>query len=221
MAGLSVPAPYRKALRELATLPDESAERLIAALQAVAPFQTVEELRTVVRDALGQDDGELADWLIPALLSLSGQLRGEPGAQLAAALSESADLDLPSDVRTQLRSRMEDILATDALKSTAIAVELLTQHDRNYQTARVLTDIRPVFQSDVHDRPNGTVIVETLQLQTWDREGNSETLYIAMDKADLLELKSVIDRALEKTDTIDKWLGAQGIARFELDRRAL
>jgi hypothetical protein len=221
LAALSVPAPYRKALRELATLPDESAERLISGLQNIAPFQTVEELRAVVRDALEQADGELADWLIPALLSLSGQLRGEPGIQLAAVLSESADLDLPSDARTQLRSRMETILATDALKSTAIAVELLTQHHRNYQTARVLTDIRPVFSSDVHDRPNGTVIVETLQLQTWDREGNSETLYIAMDKADLLELRSVIDRALEKTDTIDKWLGTQGIARFELDRRAV
>jgi hypothetical protein len=63
--------------------------------------------------------------------------------------------------------------------------------------------------------------VEVLQLQTWNRDGATETLYIAMDEADLIELRGVMDRALDKTATLREMLEEQELTCFELDERNL
>jgi hypothetical protein len=113
--------------------------------------------------------------------------------RIAEALSRSADLDLSNDeARSRLGERVASILRTEALSTTAVGVELLTQFPRNYQVSRIFTDIRPLFHDEVEDRPTGAVIVETLQLQTWNRDGSTETLYVAMDEADLLEPRTTV-----------------------------
>lgn len=221
MSSLGVPAPFRRALLLLEQLDDEHAARLNDAFSNAPAFQPLGRLRSLARDVLPREQTAMADRLIPALLSLGGQLRGTPPEQVAEAVAGSADLELGPKSRERLRERVLALLSTPAISSTASAVELLTQHERNYQTARVFTDIRPIFQQNVGDPPTGAVIVEMLQLQTWDREGEGETLYVAMDESDLLELREVVDRALKKTDTLRRFLAEQQMAYFELDKREL
>jgi hypothetical protein len=86
--------------------------------------------------------------------------------EVAERLSESSDLDLDPLSRAQLRHRAEAILATEVLSTTAVATDLQTQNSRNFQSAKIVTDIRPVFDDEVQARPRGAVIVETLQIQT-------------------------------------------------------
>lgn len=218
---IGVPTAFRQALLVLEGLDEADAQRLLETVAAADRFQPVGTLRELVEQVLPEGQTAQAERLVPALLSLRGQLRGTPPERLAEALSGSADLDLGSDARKRLRDRVAALLGSAAITSTASAVELLTQHERNYQTARVFTDIRPIFERDVTDPPTGAVIVEMLQIQTWDREGQSETLYVALDESDLREIKEVVERALEKTDTLRSFLAEQSIAYFELDKREL
>lgn len=221
MAELGVPRPFDRSFLALEELDDSDAKALCEKLDAADSFQNLSALQALFRDAFPPDRGTDAQRLVSALLSARGQLRSSPPAQIAENLSESVDLDLSDDRRRRLRDRLLPLLASKALATTAGALELLTQHERNYQTARVVTDIRPVFADDVHDRPEGAVIVDTLQLQTWDRGGRAEMLAVAMDETDLRELREVIDRALAKTDTLREFLAEQDIACFQLDTRDL
>ncbi|HMJ03891.1 MAG TPA: hypothetical protein VK506_13190 [Conexibacter sp.] len=217
MASIGVPLAYRESLTALADLPESDAQRLVDAIAALPKFSSVSEIQAAARQALEDEAGGRADLLIPPLLSLRGQIRNKPGDQLSEVLSLSTDLDLPDDARARLRVRAGAILASPALATTAIAIDLQTQHHRNFQGARIFTDLRPVFQEDVDESPSGAVIVETLQIQTWDRDGDRETLFCALDETDLLELRDVVERALKKVATLKRMLDDQGLPYFELD----
>jgi hypothetical protein len=97
---------------------------------------------------------------------------------------------------------------------------LQTQNPRNFQSARIVTDIRPVFSDKVSAPPLGAVIVETLQIQTWTRDGSSELIFVSMDETDLLQLRETVDRALVKTRTLSTLLSDQNLPYFELEKEA-
>jgi hypothetical protein len=216
---IPVPPPLREPIAELAGLSVDKAEALAASLAAAEPFRSGAELSTIVRDSLGTDDGSQAEGIVQALLSLATSFRDIDRAELAAAVSRSQDLTLEEPARARLRETLETLLVIPAIQSVARAIDLLTLHERNYRTSRVITDIRPVFGPNVEEPPPGAVIVQTLQLHTWDRAGQEETLYIAMDSADLQELHKVIERALTKTEALKSRLEETRMYYFELDKR--
>jgi hypothetical protein len=218
MADFGVPFQYRDALTELAQLPEDRFDRLVDALASLPAFAPVADIRAAAAQALDVAP-DPADELVLPLLALRGQIRNKPAERIAETLSSSTDLDLPADARERLAKRVEAVLKTEVFSTTGIGIELLTQFPRNYQVARIFTDIRPLFHDDVEDRPTGAVIVETLQIQTWNRDGGQETLFVAMDEADLVELQGVVKRALKKTATVRAFLEDQGIGYFELDKR--
>jgi hypothetical protein len=219
IANLGIPQQFRAALALLSALADDEARALCDAVAAASAFQSVADLLNHIRSALPDAHAADADDLVPALLSLSSLARSADPITIAVAASKSANLELDDESRDRLQARLRPLLESKAISSTAAAIDVLTQHSRNYRTARVFTDIRPVFPEDVADLPTGAVLVETLQLQTWDRDGNSETIYVAMDEADLQELREVIDRALAKTATLRRVLANQNMSYFQLDKR--
>ncbi len=137
---------------------------------------------------------------------------------LARSISLSPDLELDETETAALEQRLDELLQIEAVESTAHAIEILTQNPRNYGSARVLTDVRHVFSRDVREPPRGATIVEVLQLHTWSPNGTSDTTYVAMDEADLMELGAVVDRALKKTTTLRKAMQDQQLTYFQLDR---
>ncbi len=222
IAELAVPQPYREALQQLAELPEDQAVRLIEALEALEPLAAIAVMADAVHDAFGGHPPLRVDRLMPPLLSLRSEFGGWSADSIADALSQSVDLALDPVGRDRLRARSLQIFATTAVTTTAIGIDLLTQHERNYGSARIFTDVRPLFSSDVEAPPIGAVVVEMLQLQTWGRDAQGQqTIHVAMDEADLIELEGVIKRALKKTGTIKASLREQGTPTFELDERTL
>ncbi len=223
MTPLSVPPVFRGALAALARIDERDAESLIRELSECPPFKAVAELQALAGEAVPDGYREDAESLVPALLTLSTLSRTNPltagTTAIADAASLSADLEVDDDARQALRARLERLLNATAIYTTAAAVDLLTQHPRNYGVSRVVTDMRPVFAQDVEERPSGAVLVHTLQLQTWNRDGRTETLYVAMDEADLRELQRTVGRALDKTNTLVQLLVDQRISYFQLDER--
>jgi hypothetical protein len=218
MAAFGVPPSYREALTTLAELTDDDAANLVAEIAALAAFSPVSKIQAATAKVLGEDVGPAATQLAFPLLALRGQLRKMKADEVAERLSESADLDLDQQARTQLRDRAAAILGTDVLATTAVATDLQTQNPRNFQSARIVTDIRPVFSDVIEQRPTGAVIVETLQIQTWTRDGNAELIFVSMDEEDLTLLKDIVDRALVKTNTLRALLIELDLPYFELEK---
>jgi hypothetical protein len=221
MAEIAIPKSFGEALEALVELDDTHVATLMAEVADQAPFLQVAELQRAITSTFAAEDRARADQLIPALIGLRGSLRSSvPVEEMAAMVSRSGDLTLSAEQRERLKSRLLPLLGCAAVASTAAAVELLTQHPRNYQSSRVITDIRPVFGGDPTTPPLGVVVVDTLQFSTWNRDGKHETISVAMDAVDLASLREVIDRALAKTTTVRGMMAAQGLTTFEMDKDA-
>jgi hypothetical protein len=218
VAEIWIPLPYREALMALARLPGETADRLVDALAALEAYSPVSRIQEVTTSVLGEGASPAERQLGLPLLALRGQYRQTSLEDIAKRVSESTEFELDSEERADLRSRAAAILATPVYATTAVATDLQTQNAHNYQSARIVTDLRPVFQDNVDDRPSGAVIVETLQLQTWTRDGESEAIFVAMDETDLEQLQATVERALHKTETLKKFLKEKDLAYFELEK---
>jgi hypothetical protein len=215
---LGVPHPYREPLTKLAGLSDDKASELVAAIAALDRFAPV-SLIEVASAAILDDGGSVWEkQLALPLLALRGQLRKMTPEEIAERLSESGDLDLDEAARSRFRARAAAILGTPVFGSTGVATDLQTLNERNYQSARIVTDLRPVFGDDVTVAPGGAVIVETLQIQTWGRDGGSQLLFVSMDEFDLRALQSIVERALDKTETLKTFIAEKGLSYFELEK---
>lgn len=218
IASLAVPPAYREALRDLANLDEAASQQVVANVAALPAYSAVPEIDAAVREALDESHRDDAGSIVASLLSVRGQLRGSSTDEIAGALSRSPHLELDTESRDRLRGRVSELLQSAAFSTTSVAVDLQTQHERNYQSARILTDLRPVFGDDLEANPSGAVIVEVLQLQTWTRSGESDAVFVAMDEHDLVQLQGVVERALKKTETLRGFLEQHGLTYFELDK---
>jgi hypothetical protein len=217
-SSLRVPEPYLRPLEVVRDLPDEDFDRLVGLLADSPPYLQVASLIDRVEATLPEGTKGAGRTLLLAVLSLRGQFRNTPISELAQLVSESIELYVEdSDARHRFAERLNKVLELEAIRSTGNAIDVLTRHDRNFHTARIFTDLRPLFADDPSEQPTGAVIVDMLQIDTWDRAGGSESLYIALDHSDLLELQGVVERALAKSDVLRDFVDRTGLHYFELD----
>jgi hypothetical protein len=217
---ISVPPPFRAALAAVARMGDPTFDDLATRLEAAANFAQVSTLAEVVKGAMSVDDAVQSERLVQALISLAPQVVDDESSAFPIGISNAPEFDLSAEQRLSFASRLERLLRVPAVATTSKALQLLTQNERNYQSARVVSDIRPVFGPDIKAAPAGAVITQVLQLRTWSADGDTDTEYVAMDEADLRELRDVVDRALIKTQTLREVLRSREIQYFELDPRS-
>lgn len=102
---------------------------------------------------------------------------------------------------------IERIVSTDFVTLYAKARDLAFDFERLYARARILTDIRPVFD-DGRNVIVGTDITQTLRIDYFSSESNANSISIAMDVADIEQLRRACEDALKKTtvarDLIEK-----------------
>lgn len=214
MTSLGIPPPYRAPLTALAQVEDVTASDLVSRIEKLPSYAAVTEIESAVGEVFGNGAGA---GVATSLLSLRGLFRTMSADEIGLSLGQSRELELDPEARARLRERASALLATPAFSTTAVAVDLQTQHQRNYQEARIFTDLRPVFPDDVGASPTGAVVVEMLQLQTWSRDGETETFFIALDEQDLGQLRDAVDRALAKTVSLRRFLDEKGLAYFQLE----
>jgi hypothetical protein len=155
------------------------------------------------------------------LLSLSSVSDGLPDmsisefAEMVANAAEATGdekLRGPREQWNALRERLERLLAPgNPLALSAKAAGLFTEQERLFCDARILTDIRPVFERQATVRPAGLSVIHTLKLLFHKTSQNPEELYIALDVDDLRTLKQVIQRAEEKQQSLEAVVRSTGI----------
>jgi DNA-directed RNA polymerase subunit F len=99
---------------------------------------------------------------------------------------------------------------------SAKAKELQSDVERYLCDARILTDLRPVFRSEV-DLPQGVIVVHTLKLAYHDAAtGRHEELFVSIDNDDIEKLKEILKRAEEKTKSLTSKLQISGVRMLNL-----
>jgi len=216
MAVFNVPPQYVAPLKAFAALPPRTAGRLAKAVEELAPFTPMPRIVAAFRKALPKTAKDVRPLLvITALTSLVAERGDRALEKLAEDLASSPDLEIERERQAAVARVFARLLKAPAVVNFGKADDVITDHARVFSRARILTDIRPVFESDASETPSAAVIVEMLHIDFWNREGAGGSFYVALDHADLIKLKAVIDRGLRKTETLKNVLRSAGLTYYE------
>jgi len=204
---LNIPPEDRGAIATIRSLSPNSLERFIAALRAAPPVSNVQEMADYVsKEVPTIAVGKLASVLdtlytLYYIRDLSGV---EPSTfldDLMEGISGSRGLKTTGKELPKLRSLLERVLSIESLNTVSKAARLQRDGQRLYCTAKILSDIRPVFGSDPTVRPAGGVLTHTLKLGYHEGKEHKE-FHVVLDSDDLEALAEVVERARLKDQTL-------------------
>ena len=130
----------------------------------------------------------------------------EAGEALRKAEDDSRSVDMDS-LRENLITALE---MDEPLGTTAKAIDVALSHERIMGDTKILTDIRPLFQSDPSQKPTAATIVHTLSVKFYEH-GTPKEMYFALDSQDVQHLISTLERASTKEATLRAVLDGTGI----------
>lgn len=122
---------------------------------------------------------------------------------ISELVKQLSDEGAPGMTGNHLSSRFSAALHSSRIAAFAKSLSLLTRNERNYHTAKAVTDLRPVFPRDLKGGPVAFAIVHTLQITYSVGAGDEEAdFFVAMDEPDLDNLLAVLQRSKDKVEAI-------------------
>lgn len=212
---MGVPSRFRDAVYALSRLGDEEASEILDALSSGGPYVSQRSIATHLEASSKMTEDLAADDLASLLLSVHvvRDARDASVQEVAEVLSGSRDLELESEDRDRLAQHLEMLMEAAGLDAVAKAWDVQTEHDRIFVSARILTDIRPVFGDDADQSPVGAVLVHTLRLR-YQQDGDTKAFYLALDSSDLESVQKAVNRATEKAQETSRLVERAGLQHF-------
>ena len=204
---LNIPPEDRGAIAAISALSSSSLEQFIAALKAAPPVSNAEEMAEHIAKQVPTISGEKLASVLDTLYALyyirdlSGVSPSTFLDDLMEGISKSIGLKQGAKNAAKLRSLFERVLSIDSLNTVSKAARLQRDGERLYCTAKILSDIRPVFGSDPTVRPMGAVLTHTLKLGYHEGKEHKE-FHVVLDSDDLESLADAVQRARLKDKTL-------------------
>jgi hypothetical protein len=207
---VSIPRQYENGFAKIHRLSDEAVRELASALEE-APLTVNDSTlaKAVASQTNAVTPSDVAE-IIPALVSLAS-LREVSGASVSdvaegvAVAMEAATVEefrLPQEDHASFRDRLTTLLGVDSLMVVARAGNILLEQEHYMRQARILTDIRPVFErEDPEASPKGAVIVHTLKIGYF-ADNEYREFFVALDASHVSELANQLERANSKAESL-------------------
>lgn len=214
---IKIPTAYEPALSALLQMPCEQRRNFVDAVR-VAP--TCREPSELVAELEAATDlgGKTLLRIVRMLVSLYDAKQQGPFNEFASEVCEAAQISGTEALRPyegdwkSFEEDLTNLLAADsAFGMMAKVQEVRRQYPHLYCTARVLSDIRPVFGPEASEKPLVGAVVHTLRITYHEGKGVEE-LYVALDASDLRSLRAVINRALQKDRTLGDLISESGMS---------
>lgn len=221
---IRIPEPFKRGLLALANMPEASYRALSAALsRAPQTFAMIQELvvwtTPEVPDASPEEIEEIVEALV-SLYRISQRADVASVNQLVQDVASSLPISkLEDSTRATFEERLSSLLASKSLNVLeAKARELKMQDERLMIEARVVTDLRPVFDKEIGDASLGMIITHSLKIRFVESGSDMyRDMYFAMDADDIRNLKTAIERAERKINALKNSLGAAQIRIVDLE----
>lgn len=220
---LNIPRTDFPALAELLNLPDSTAARLVDALRGEKPSLFPRTLSINIASKAGIERPKATKFVSIIIKTFvaykkSGIPLEEFITELRETLSGSRIQGLIySDSEWEKReSFLREILeCEDPLGVTAKALHVMMDHAKTFRNARILTDLRPVFQSNPSDAPAAGIIIHTLKVEYRAAQEERE-FFVALDSNDLARLETLIKRAKLKEKALKEAIRASDITILDV-----
>ncbi|HEX8163529.1 MAG TPA: hypothetical protein VF538_16785 [Pyrinomonadaceae bacterium] len=220
-----IPANIILGLSKIATLPDEPLQELISALEkyplALRQGAIFEEVDLHL-DFLSPDEEKgVKEAIIPIYKATADGKVSENiyVDSVIQTIKEQGGNGLEwvksNELVERFRDRLTRLSRIEALRLVIKAHNVLTTHSQAYSSARILSDIRPVFGEGVEDSPKGALIVHMLNLTYYENRKRREFV-VALDTKDVDELITVLERARAKTESLKSVIASTKLPYIEV-----
>jgi hypothetical protein len=225
MPEMRIPKSGQIAFRKLLDLTAEQFDKLVNAIAETPPAASPDLFWSHVADRVLEIDRESVQLIVDELFSLnyardSWGLSESDFAKMAseaAASQASKKSRIPEDEKNTLSLRLTRLLEIKAsLSLTSKALDVLTDADRIFYSAKILTDIRPVFD-DEGKKIEAAVIMHNLRIH-FGQDNEHRDFFVALDTNDIKELRSVLDRADRKAESLQMLLNRAKISYLDMDK---
>jgi len=208
MPTIEIPKEELPKLKTLTELSEGNFDSFVSSLRLVKPALTIARFSNELANishVFGREELITILRTIFALYWLKERtgLRPDALADEIVTASKRADPEqFPEERESSLRNRLSVLLALDnSLGVTAKAMDAMTEHERIFRDARILSDLRPIFTGEGTTTP-AAVIIHNLQI-SFHINGQHQEIYVALDTNDLGKLREVVDRAERKTNALE------------------
>jgi hypothetical protein len=212
VATLSIPERYQEGVSKIRDLDMEHVRQLKTILDRpglteAAEAATSTALQTVLPKSAPGDDKKIAEALIAMYLVKSSQDidLGEFAEHIADALEilPNPALRLPANEKESFKQKLSTLLRSEVFVGASKVFDLQTESEHVFCHARILTDLRPVFGTEIEKGPRAVVVTHNLKIafHLSGRKGDHD-FYVMLDASDLAALKKVILRAEAKAKTL-------------------
>lgn len=219
---LKIPSHHRKDVARLLALSNEQVEALAQALDSAVVTSAADFAASVVIQGL---DAEQLESVFDTVDELYG-VRNHFGLAvpefvdaLIRAIRDTQDDELLRFDTANSQNNLQKILNAADFSVSVKAKDLIDECERVLTGVRIVTDMRPVYRDGGTDSPKGMLILHTLKL-AYDVLGGPEELYLGAAEGALCDLRDAIDRALQKSTSLQTQLSGAGITHLNPTKRA-
>lgn len=217
MPSISVPDAYQSGVDALVHITDDQFSQLLSALKAAKPSLFSTGLASQVAPSINGLKSREVRRIVESLVAMYavrirlGISSSEFASGISAAIDDFEEASFSEEDKLRLAERLTQLLEIEkSLGITSKANDVLTEHEHTFCSARVLTDIRPIFQSDLASPPSEAVVVHTLKI-AYHQDREHKEFYVALDSDDIQMLKSAIERAELKDRSAKSLLDKAGV----------
>lgn len=222
MALLKIPDPVVEGLAVIAALNDESYKELLTALHQVPlkirpnrifddsnfKLATISEDDTrAIRDAVAS--------LYVARINNKEVSVSEFASDIIEALKRTKVEWATEESLKEIRERLVEVLSVETISLVAKAHDVIMEHAQTYSSARVISDIRPVFGKNTQEGAEAAVIVHMLNIGYF-QSGERREFVVALDTKDVKKLAETLRQAEETTKSLEAIVSSTKIPYVEV-----
>ena len=219
-----IPKDERPALALLAELEHEQASELSGALSDASDELGGDELVQHVVDgtpSVEADDVKRILRAVRQVASAKEVLEVQPAVflnDIAEGMGriEEDELRLDGTKQERLRERLTALTESPAMEIHAKARSLQQDRENTYCRARIISDLRPIFGSDVRQSPKAVLVAHMLRI-TYHHgsRGTLKDLFLTLRTEDLDQLSELIERARSKADSLHAFTAAADLREID------
>jgi hypothetical protein len=224
MADIRIPKSGHIAFRKLVDLPASDFEAMLEAVSQTAPAATPDLFWKHVAKGVPNIPETTIENIIDELFSLNytRESLSASAEEFAKMVTEAVVAQSPKkspigpEEKDVLLLRLTQLLEWKAsLSVTSKALEILTDAERVFYSAKVLTDVRPIFDDEGRN-VQAAVIIHNLRIH-YGKDSEHHDFFVALDTNDIKELQSVLERADKKAESLEALLGRAKVSYLKVE----
>lgn len=208
MATLRIPDKLRPGVSLLRKMDRPTTDAIVTALRSAASARPRDLSAWLSQHVTGLAKSDYLK-LAEAISGLYSRLDAtdESVAEFATAVRDAAVRasapDVPSEFELRLlEENLRRILDVERFATLVKAWSLQFENERDFCSARIVTDVRPVFSRDVSSGPAAMLLQHHLKLAYHEGSQDLKYFYVTLTDQDLAELRRILDRAEAKSRSL-------------------